>query len=118
MLFGVNKKKIKHMPHKEQFDLCRARMSQEEYDAVLEAIHAYMEGKEVFDAGYIPGSEWTGTPYEPISRACGDNFDISGLFFGQLVWEAVMEHPDSWCFIRQESRDDQPIGMTYFRKNY
>ena len=41
----------------------------------------------------------------------------AALFYGLLVWEAVQRHTIEWCFIKQQISDDQPTGMTYFRRS-
>ncbi len=73
-------------------------------------------GAEIATAGRLPGSDWTGTPFEPIcTKAVRQDFERSALFFGQLVWFTVMQRPERWASGRYQL-DDKDIGSrTYFR---
>jgi len=70
----------------------------------------------IFNSSYVPGAEWAKTPYLPIWEACGRNEETAKLFYGLLVWEAVMSHDAEWYYHRQESTRDKPIGLTYFQQ--
>ncbi len=39
------------------------------------------------------------------------------MFFGLILWQVILEHPDSWSFGRYELGDVPIEGMTYFRIN-
>jgi hypothetical protein len=69
-------------------------------------------------AGWLPGSDWTGTPFEPIyTKAARGDFDRSAMFFGQLVWYTIMNRPETWGSGRYQV-DGRDIGSrTYFRVN-
>jgi len=73
-------------------------------------------GAEIATAGWLPGSDWTGTPFEPIyTRAARHDFDRSAMFFGQLVWYTIMQRPEPWGSGRYQV-DGKDIGSrTYFR---
>ena len=73
-------------------------------------------GAEIATAGWLPGSDWTGTPFDPIySKAARGDFDRSAMFFGQLVWYTVMHRPERWASGRYQV-DGKDIGSrTYFR---
>jgi hypothetical protein len=73
-------------------------------------------GAEIATAGWLPGSDWTGTPFEPIyTVAARNDFERSALFFGQLVWYVVMMRPEPWGSGRYQV-DGRDIGSrTYFR---
>lgn len=63
-----------------------------------------------------PGSDRTGTPFQPIyTKAARGDFNRAAMFFGQLVWYAVMNRPEGWASGRYEV-DGRDIGSrTYFR---
>jgi hypothetical protein len=73
-------------------------------------------GGEIATAGWLPGSDWTGTPFWPIyERAARLDPERAGLFFGQLVWYTVMNRPEQWASGRYQ-KDGVDIGSrTYFR---
>ncbi len=118
-LFSLEDVKQEHMPHKEDYDKWRVNMSDADYRNAIKAIHKIMAdtkpGAHVITSSYIPGKDWSGTPFDPIYRACKGKWAAARLFFGQLVWDAVQQHPEKWHFMRQEKGDDQPIGLTYFK---
>jgi hypothetical protein len=119
MLIDITtKKKIARMPHEQQFDEIKARLSAVEFDAVIAEINARIDaaGGEIATAGWLPGSDWSGTPFAPIyEKGCRRNQRLSGLFFGQCVWFAMSERPEPWAFGRYQ-KDGIDIGsITYFR---
>ncbi len=65
---------------------------------------------------WIPGSDWTGTVFQPIyEKACKCNREAAAEFFGLIFWAVLLERNDVWSFGRYE-KDGIPIGgMTYFK---
>lgn len=116
MLYAVNRGKMVHsLPHKRDFDRWRARMSDAEYQAVCDTLNEMIDGDEIHTAGWMPGHDWTGTVFEPIYHACGDNTATAGLFFGLIVYDLMMRREEVWGFGRYEKGDVPIQSMTYFR---
>jgi hypothetical protein len=85
------------------------------YDVIHDDLDKRFSGKEVDTSSWIPGSDWTGTPFDPIWHACRHNDVTAALFFGLIVWQVVMDREDCWSFGKYE-KDGIPIkGTTYFR---
>lgn len=121
MLIDIDTGKVKdRVPFAPQFEALRRRLSSAEFDAMVERINELIDasGAEIATAGWLPGSDWTGTPFEPIyMKAARGDFDRSAMFFGQLVWYAIMERPERWGSGRYQV-DGRDIGSrTYFRLN-
>lgn len=120
MLYNIDDQEMDYMPHNETYEVLMRRLSETDFENIIRAIHERLDntnpGQKVITSSYIPGSDWTRTPFQPIYLACGQDWDSARLFFGQLVWRAVQLHPEQWYFIRQQRDDDRPIGMTYFRQ--
>lgn len=119
MLIDIDTNKpITHIPHRAEFDACRARLSDEEFDAMVDRVNELIDaaGGEVATAGWLPGNDWAGTPFWPIyENAARLDRERAGLFFGQLVWFTVMNRPERWGSGKYE-KDGVPIGaQTYFR---
>lgn len=118
MLYGVPEmKKIEDVPHQEKYDQWRAQLDHNNPGA-FQSIHAELDSRfdnrEVDTSSWIPGADWSDTPFHPIFVACGDEED-AGKFFGLIVWQVVMDREDCWSFGRYE-KDGVPVrGMTYFR---
>lgn len=104
---------ITQMPHSEQFTARRRNLSDRDYDLVFAELNRLIDEKEeqVHTSSWMPGSDWTGTVFEPLSRACGRDFDQSRLFFGQIVWRVFQERGEEWFFVQSEGVE----GKTYFR---
>lgn len=119
MLYSANSHKIvTRMPHKQTFERWKSGLSREDYENIVDAINERIEGKEVNTAGWIPGSDWRGTPFQPIYEASDGNEERAGLFFGLLVFETLMNRPDkTWGFGRYELNGTSMRSMTYFEVN-
>ena len=104
------------IPHREDFDLWRSRLTEEQFDAICDELRSMIDGSDIYTAGWMPGNNWIGTPWEPIyTEACRRSREASGNCFGLFVWVVLLEHPDTWGFGRYE-KDGLPIrSMTYFR---
>lgn len=109
---------IEQVPFKRDFDVLRGRLLQADFDAMVDRINELIDqsGGEIATAGWLPGSDWTGTPFETIyAVAAREDFQRSALFFGQLVWYVVMNRTDRWGSGRYQV-DGRDIGSrTYFR---
>lgn len=111
-------RRIEQVPFKRDFDLLRSRLSQADFDAMVERINDLIDesGGEIATAGWLPGSDWTGTPFETIyTVAARQDFQRSALFFGQLVWYAVMNRPERWGSGRYQVGGRDFGSRTYFR---
>lgn len=121
MLIDIDTGKvIDRIPYRREFDTLRRRLSEAEFDAMVTRINELIDegGSEIATAGWLPGSDWTGTPFAPVyTKAARGDFDRSAMFFGQLVWYTVMTRPERWGSGRYQL-DGKDIGSrTYFRLN-
>lgn len=111
-------KPIGQIPYRSDFDALRKRISDAEFDAMIARIDELIDegGAEIATAGWLPGSDWTGTSFETIyTKAARGDFQRSALFFGQLVWYTIMRRPEEWASGRYQV-DGVDIGSrTYFR---
>jgi hypothetical protein len=111
-------KRIARVPHAAEFETMRKRLTVEQFDAMVDRINELIDrdGREVATAGWLPGSDWSGTPFDSIyTQAAKRNYDMSAMFFGMLVWYTIMHRPERWGSGRYE-RDGVEIGSrTYFR---
>jgi hypothetical protein len=117
MLRDLNDNVMTRIPHRREYDLWRANISEADFDAAVAAIQDWIADKDVFTSSFIPGNDWTGTPYEPLYQACGQSETQSGFFFGLIVWKVVMDDDDDeWRFKPAEKDNADPLGMTYWRE--
>lgn len=117
MLLDISSgQRITKIPHIGDWTLWRSRLSDAQWNAVRDELNARITTTDVHTAGWMPGADWTGTPFQVLyDVACRGNADAAALCFGLAVWIVMMEHPDTWGFGRYE-KDGVPIrSLTYFR---
>jgi len=101
-------------------------MTNAEYEAVREELKSkvgdadidppFKGDGQIVTSSWIPGPDWTGTPYEPIYHAASGNEILAGRVFGIILSRVIMEQQKPWGFGRYELLDGRRIeGMTYFR---
>jgi hypothetical protein len=107
---------LKRVPYEQEYRRLMARMTAGEIASIKQRLNEMIEGTEIQTAGWMPGKDWTDTPFEPIyEKAARRNQDVAARCFGLIVWEIFMERPEKWTSGRFE-KDGEPIGSrTYFR---
>ena len=109
---------IKKIPYRTTFNLLEKRLSQKQFADVVAEIKQRIEdaGDEIVTAGWLPGADWSGTPFQPIyETAALQNKEVAAKMFGLMVWYTIMHHPDRWGSGRFE-KDGRPLSSrTYFR---
>lgn len=116
MLYSiVSHKYIDKLHHKKEFDSWMKNLPAHDYQKIVEALNDKIDESDINTSSWIPGNNWTGTVYEPIYHACGDNKEASGLFFGLILFNLLMKRQDAvWGFGRYEKNGVPIRGTTYF----
>lgn len=109
-------KEITYIPYEKDYRRFMSLMTREEIDRIEAALNDLIDGTEIQTAGWMPGHNWIGTPYEPIyTKAARRNYELSAQCFGLMVWVVFMKRPERWTSGRFE-KDGEPIGSrTYFQ---
>lgn len=117
MLFDLmTKKQVAAVPFERDFNIWRSRLSAAELEAIDAWIDAKIEGTEINTAGWMPGSDWTGTPLEPIyAKSAQRNQELAGKAFGLFVYARFIAHPEEWVSGRFELNGRDIGSRTYFR---
>lgn len=117
MLYAIESdSEITKIPHRREFDHWRGRLSDFEYQAIVDDLNSRIEGTEIQTSSWMPGSDWSGTVFQPIyENACEFSETSSALFFGLIVWVVFMERPEWWSFGRYEKNGIPIAGITYFQ---
>jgi hypothetical protein len=114
MLFSLDnlEKPIKYIPHKREYNIWKKRLTEDE--SLIATLTAKMNEKDIQTSSFIPGPDWTKTPYQIIyEKACLKNEQHAAFFFGLILWDAVIRHPEKWCFKKAEP----PVqGTVYFKR--
>lgn len=63
------------------------------------------------------GGDWRGTAFQPIYRACGQNRELAGMFFGNVWKRIIIGRPERWIGIRSDPTFPQK-GITLGGKTY
>jgi hypothetical protein len=86
-----------------------------DYAKIEESLNQQIEMNDINTSSWIPGNDWTNTVYQPIYHACGSNKEASGLFFGLILFNILMQRTDGvWGFGRFEKDGVLIRGTTYF----
>lgn len=116
MLYDINSQQpINKIPHILDYQRWRTRLSQTDYDRIAEALNEIADSNQIITSSWIPGSDWTGTPYEPIYYACLEDDHNAALFYGLILWEVMLNREEAWACGRYEKAGIPIDGLTYFR---
>src|SRR3954467_6318991 len=67
MLFDMmTDKRITEVPYGAEYRSFMSRLSPHEITAIKSSLNDLIEGTEIQTAGWMPGANWAGTPYEAI----------------------------------------------------
>lgn len=107
---------ISSVPYEAEYRTYMSRMTRAEIDAIKAALNGMIDGDEIHTAGWMPGDDWSGTPFQVIyEKAARHSYEASAKCFGLIVWEVFIERPEKWTSGRFE-KDGEDIGSrTYFR---
>jgi hypothetical protein len=98
-------------------------------ERIREAINAFVDMKLNekgwtnecwFCSSFIPGADWTNTPYQPIYDAMCERYgeepawNQSRLFFGLLVKDLMIRRPEHWLCYKVPEQEEIEKGTNYF----
>ena len=110
---------ITRIPHEREYEVWMSRLDDADIRAIDEEFERRIEAKEnpeVVTSSWLPGSDWTGTPFMPIyEKAARCDMTAAGMCFGLMLWEFFMQHPESWSFGHYKLNEVPIEGLTYFR---
>lgn len=117
MLYSVDSNKsINYIPHKREFDVWCSRLSNQQLKIIRSELQKMIDGSEVHTSSWMPGANWGGTPWDPIyTKACENDYNAAARCFGLFVWEAFLNHEETWSFERYNIDEDRIWGLTYFK---
>lgn len=79
------------------------------------ALDAMIEGTDIQTGGWMPGNDWTATPFQAIYEVCGKDKDEAGRCFGLIVWKVFEKRPESWASAHGMKDGQEIRSRTYFR---
>jgi len=116
MLYSIDTGKYVHsMPHVAEYAAWRKHLSDDDYQKIANELNDNVSDSDIKTSNWIPGSDWTGTVYEPIYHACRNDETAAGMFFGLILFKLLMERTDLvWGFGHYQKDGIAIKGMTYF----
>lgn len=105
---------ISDVPHRREYELWRSMVPSKQFQEICDHLDSLVAGNEIHTSSWIPGSDWTGTIYQPLYDALQDERQAA-MFFGLILWDVIMRRPDVWAFGRYEKNGIPIEGMTYFK---
>jgi len=79
-----------------------------------------LDPKPVITMSWVPGADWTNTPYEPVYNAISQRFapdiatEYAAKFLGLLFMDVAIHRPERWGFGHYELAGKPIKGRTYF----
>ena len=116
MLIDVGTGKgVTNVPYAKEYRSVMSRLSKAEITAMKDELNRKIDAGDIHTAGWMPGSDWRGTPFQPLyEKGAAAHYTVAARMFGLLVWEVFMERPERWGSGRFD-KDGKDIGSrTYF----
>lgn len=70
MLYSIDgscrAREVTYTPYNEEFNLWRSRLTIHQIEMIRAELREMIDGHEIHTAGWMPGSDWSGTVWEPI----------------------------------------------------
>ena len=118
MIIDINTgKENKVMPHSNNFYSWMDKLDYDKYEKIVGVLNTMIDEDEIHTSGWMPGSNWIGTVFEPIYLAMEKNEKKAGLFFGLIVYKVFMDRSDTWACGKFELSGINIGSLTYFRVN-
>lgn len=107
---------IKNIPHLDDYRRWKKGLTNTEYQDIYSELLQRIDGSQIETSSWIPGSDWTGTVFQPIyENGCHCDERAAAKFFGLVLWHVIMDHEQVWAFGRYKLGDIPIEGLTYFR---
>jgi hypothetical protein len=78
-------------------------------------LNSMIDGDRIHTAGWMPGSDWAGTPFQRIFEVCRKDVEEAGRCFGLIVWKVFEKRPETWASAHGMQHGEEIRSRTYFR---
>lgn len=111
---------ITKVPHQDMHNFLLRNMNQKDLDEIKLTLNSKIDSDKVHTSSWIPGEDWSNTPYMKIYEVCGEDEEMAAKMFGLILWVVMMEREDLWSFGRYKKDGIEIKGITYFKilENY
>jgi hypothetical protein len=108
--------RVTGVPFQREFRYWKSNLSAAEIALIKSRIHQMLDSGDVHTTSWMPGSDWGGTPFDPIYwRGTKQDVIAAAKCFGLFVWECVLEREEAWGSGHYEQNGYPIRGRTYFR---
>ncbi len=104
MLYSINNAQVKEVPHQDQYRKSLELLKPEE-TAELKAIFEKIINENKNHNSYVLGSKYLDEPRlrELLLIVSEGRKSDLGQYFGLFLYQAFIDHPKEWTFLRPES---------------
>ncbi len=88
---------------------------QDDLEPIEQRLNGMVDGDRIHTAGWMPGSDWRGTPFQRIYEVCGHDEDEAAKCFGLIVWKVFEKRPETWASAHGMKHGIEIRSRTYFR---
>jgi hypothetical protein len=89
-----------------------------ELEPITNELNRVFDRSEIETSSWIPGSDWTGTVYQPMyEKAANRNSEIAAQIFGLTVFKIAIDRSDKWvtgryqCALKSSCPDGAANGV-------
>jgi len=99
---------------KKKYDALATRLGGD-LDPIGQRLNSMIDGDRIHTAGWMPGSNWNGTPFQRIYEVSGRDVEEAAKNFGLIVWKVFEKRPESWVSAHGMIDGKEIRSRTYFR---
>lgn len=120
LIYDIDEKTpIDEVPYYDDYIRYTSQLTEDELNAIFDEFDKYFEGRDIIESSFVPGSDWSGTVYDPIFKkpAKKDHYKAA-MIFGLLLCKYVVDRDDYWSATKNiEINGFIPNGTLYFKIN-
>ena len=111
---------MRKLPYKRDNEKILSRINEADLNAIHEELNKRIDevansDEKLITSGWIPGSDWENTVFQPIWIASGKNYERAAMVFGAIVFQVMMEREEDWAFGKYHVNGRSIGSTTYFR---
>jgi len=115
MLESIDGKRMKGLPHRDQYNRRVGRLRSGLAGEVQNIIARYCDSHNEVTAGWLFSQPEFPPKHQEMTDALRVEEEANQLL-GQMLWEVLRARPEVWLFYRPESEGEFPAAMRYWRK--
>ncbi|HYR07918.1 MAG TPA: hypothetical protein VEQ60_09125 [Longimicrobium sp.] len=86
-----------------------------ELGPIEDRLNNMIDGDRIHTSSWMPGADWTGTPFQAIWEVNGRDVEEAAKAFGLIVWKVFERRPERWASAHGMKDGKEIKGRTYFQ---